>query len=42
VSARADRRLQKALGDLATVLAGTGAPWMIIGGIAVTVRTAGQ
>lgn len=33
-----DRRLQQALRDLALALSATGAPWMVIGGIAVIAR----
>lgn len=33
-----DHRLEQALRDLTAALAGTGAPWMIIGGIAVIAR----
>lgn len=38
MSARADQRLQTALAELAAVLNATGAPWMVIGGIAVIAR----
>ena len=35
MTASGDRRLEHALGDLTSALSATGAPWMIIGGIAV-------
>jgi hypothetical protein len=38
VNAKGDRRLQQALRELASVLSATGAPWMVIGGIAVIAR----
>jgi hypothetical protein len=38
VTAKGDRRLQQALRELASVLSATGAPWMVIGGIAVIAR----
>jgi hypothetical protein len=38
VTAKADRQLEQALRDLAAALTGTGAPWMVIGGIAVIAR----
>lgn len=35
---RADRRLEQALADLTAALEATGAPWMVIGGIALIAR----
>jgi hypothetical protein len=38
VTARGDHRLEEALRDLTAALSATGAPWMVIGGIAVIAR----
>lgn len=38
MSANADERLETALRDLTAALNATGAPWMVIGGIAVIAR----